>query len=75
MWEQYFDSGFYSSPVIADNKVYALDLHGVMHIFEVSNEVKEIDSPKLGEEAFATPAFSEGKIYFRGENHLYCFGK
>ncbi|MBN1986249.1 MAG: hypothetical protein JW761_08095 [Prolixibacteraceae bacterium] len=29
---------------------------------------------EINEECFATPAFSEGRIFIRGKEHLYCFG-
>jgi outer membrane protein assembly factor BamB len=29
---------------------------------------------KLGEFCYASPAISQGQIFFRGENHLYCVG-
>ena len=30
--------------------------------------------PKLGEKAYASPAFSDGRIYIRAKGHLYCIG-
>ena len=61
--------------MIADGKVYALDMGGTMHIFELSKEKKKLGEPKIGERAYATPAFAEGKIYLRGEKSLFCIGK
>ena len=60
--------------MVADGKLYALDMGGVMHIYKLSKEVEKVGSPELGEPAFASPAFSNGRIYLRGENHLYCIG-
>jgi hypothetical protein len=28
----------------------------------------------LGEETYASPAISEGQLFLRGTNHLYCIG-
>ncbi len=73
-WEQEARQGFYASPMIADGKVYALDMGGVMHIYSLGKVVKKLGNPSLGEQAFASPAFSDGKIYLRGEKYLYCIG-
>ncbi len=75
LWEQEFGNGFYASPVIAGNKIYALDTDGEVHIMEVSREAKIIGTAQLGEEGYTTPAFSDGRIYIRGLNQLYCFGE
>jgi len=74
LWEYECDQGIYSSPVIAENKVYFLDMDGIMHIFSVDKTLKLIGEPKLGESAVSTPAFSNGKIFLRGYDHLYCIG-
>jgi len=74
-WEQEYGQGFYSSPMIVEGKVYALDMKGEMHIFGVSKDFKLVGEAKLGEQAFSTPAFAEGRIYIRAEKHLYCIGK
>ena len=71
-WEDQLNQGFYASPMVADGKLYALDVGGVMHIYTVSKEMKKIGEPALGEGAVATPAFSPGRIYLRGDNNLYC---
>jgi hypothetical protein len=52
-----------------------MDMGGVMHIYALSKEFKLIAEPALGERAYSTPAFAGGKLYIRGEEHLYCIGK
>jgi outer membrane protein assembly factor BamB len=74
-WEQEYNNGFYSSPIVADGKVYIIDMSGKAHIIEVSREFKLIAEPELGEELFATPAFAQNRIYIRGKEHLYCIGE
>jgi outer membrane protein assembly factor BamB len=74
-WEKDLGKNIYASPMIAENKVYFLDISGVMHIFNAGKELKLIGESKLGESASATPAFLNGKIYIRGESNLYCIGK
>jgi outer membrane protein assembly factor BamB len=73
-WEDEAQQGFYASPMIADGKLYAMDVGGKMHIYSLSKEMKKLGTPTLGEQAFASPAFSDGTIYLRGEKYLYCIG-
>jgi outer membrane protein assembly factor BamB len=74
VWSQEFDEGFYASPVIIGNRVYALDMSGVMHIFDVADSYQTIGDPELGESTMSTPAFDHGRIYIRGEKHLFAIG-
>ena len=74
-WEKDLGRNVYASPMIAENKVYFLDITGVMHIFKADKELTVIGEPKLGEQVAATPAFLNGKIFIRGEEHLYCIAK
>jgi len=74
-WEQEFDEGFSSSPVWVDGRIYAIDLEGVVHIFEAAAEYKEVASIEMGEPVYATPAFVNNRIYIRGDENLYCIGK
>lgn len=74
-WEAEFENGIYSSPIIADGKIYLVDREGITHITEVSNEYKPIGEFPLGEKSDCTPAFADGRIYIRGDVNLYCIGK
>ncbi len=71
-WTTDFDEGFYASPILVGDLIYALDIVGTMQIFSAGGEFKAVSSPKIPEEAFATPAFADGRIYIRGYEHLYC---
>lgn len=75
LWTHYFPEPFYASPVIADDKVYLLDRSGVMHIVGAGPEFKLVSEAALGETADCTPAFSDKKIYIRGNRKLYCIVK
>ena len=74
-WEQEFDNGFYSSPILADGKIYLMDMEGIMHIFKAENEYEQISESPIGEKGMTTPAFADGKIYVRGNDYLYCIGR
>lgn len=74
-WEHDVGRTLYSSPMIADGKLFMMDNDGVMRIYAVGKEMKLLAENELGEVAGTTPAFADGKIYIRGEKHLYCIGK
>ena len=74
LWRHDYATGFYASPVICDNCVYALDRDGVMRIFAAERTFREIAACPLGEAADATPAFGNGRIYLRSKSTLWCVG-
>jgi outer membrane protein assembly factor BamB len=73
-WEKEYGDGFYSSPMVADGKLYVIDLSGVTHIIKADRTGTVVAEPELGEGGFALPAFADGVIYLRGKEHLYCIG-
>ncbi len=60
--------------MIADEKVYIVDMDGVCHILKADGSGTIIAEPELGEGGFAVPAFADGLIYLRGKENLYCIG-
>ncbi|MDP6776060.1 MAG: PQQ-binding-like beta-propeller repeat protein [Candidatus Latescibacteria bacterium] len=75
LWLHDFDEGFYASPILVGELVYLMDMNGLMHIFRLGREFRQIAECPLGERAMATPAFADGRIYIRGMEHLYCVGE
>ena len=75
VWTYYAGSSFYASPVLCDGKVWFLDRKGVMHIIAVDRTFNKIGESGCGEHTDCTPVFSEGKIYIRGNDHLFCISE
>jgi outer membrane protein assembly factor BamB len=71
-WEQEYANGFYSSPIVADAKLYAADMDGIVHIIEVNKTFKLIAEPEMKEAIYTTPAFMDGAVYIRTDKYLYC---
>jgi len=71
-WEEEFGQGFYGSPMVVEGKMYIMDRGGTMHIYKVDKSPTKLGSPVLGEKSVVTPAFTDGAIYLRGEQYLYC---
>lgn len=74
-WEHEFDEGFYSSPMMVDGKIYLMDMAGTMHIFKAEKEFVFVGESSIGEKCMTTPAFTDGRLYIRGNEHLFCIGK
>jgi len=74
-FEKEFNDGFYSSPIIADGKLYIIDMGGVTHIMKADASGTIIAEPELGEDGYAVPAMADGAIYIRGKDHLFCIGQ
>lgn len=74
-WVKELEHSTYASPMLVDGKVYQLDKTGVMHIFLADSVYQSLGEPALGEGSVCTPAFSGGKIFIRGDKHVYCIGE
>ncbi|MDR1380449.1 MAG: PQQ-binding-like beta-propeller repeat protein [Tannerella sp.] len=70
--EHELNTEFYSSPVIADGKIFLFSNDGKMHIFSADNSFTLLDAFETGEKTLATPAFTDGRIVVRTEKSIYC---
>ncbi|HAF31063.1 MAG TPA: dehydrogenase [Bacteroidales bacterium] len=75
LWEKEFGGGFYSSPILVENKIYLIDKEGITHVFKADKEYISLGDPVLGESVVSTPAFMDGRVYIRTDKNLYCIGK
>jgi hypothetical protein len=64
----------YASPVYAGGLVYMPNDEGVITVIKPGPTYQCAAKNKIGENMFASPAISQGKIYLRGVDHLYCIG-
>ncbi len=71
-WMQEFDEGFYASPILAGDRIYAVDKAGTTIIFKAAGAYELVGAPRLDEETVATPAFVDGRIYVRTQSRLVC---
>ncbi|MGE4567863.1 MAG: PQQ-binding-like beta-propeller repeat protein [Bacteroidales bacterium] len=70
-----FDAQFYASPMIVENKLFAMDMSGVLYILNANKDFALVKKIETGERTHTTPAFVDGKIVIRTEKSLYCAGK
>ncbi len=74
-WIEEFDEGFYSSPILAGDNVYLMDMSGTLYVFKADKEYQLVSQNELGEMAVAIPAFMHDRIYIRGVKNLFCIGE
>lgn len=63
-------SSIIASLVASDGKIYCASEGGSVHVVEAGPKFKLLSSNPMGEPCFATPAISEGALYFRTTNSL-----
>ena len=77
-WKGAFPKGrsnFYSSPLIAGDKVYAPREDGIVFVGRMnSNGFEVLSETNLEEPVIGSPIPLGEQVLIRGENHLYCFG-
>lgn len=74
LWEE--DLGKqYSSPVFVNGLVYMPNDEGVITVIKPGPIFEYVAKNAIGEGMNASPAISNGKIYLRGDKHLFCIGQ
>ena len=73
-----FRGSDYSSPVIADGKIYYTSRSGETYVIKASNKLEQLSVNRLtdeNEDFSATPAVSDGQLFIRSDKHLYCIAE
>jgi outer membrane protein assembly factor BamB len=74
LWTRECDDSFYSSPVLAAGRIYAMDNAGTLHVFGATKAFVSVADSRLGEESVATPALAGDAMFIRGKGNLHCIG-
>lgn len=75
LWQERMGGHYRASMSAGDGKVFFTNMEGVVTVVQASDEFAVIEKNKLDEGIHASPAFANGRIYLRGEKHLFCIGK
>lgn len=67
-------SNFYGSPLIADGRMYAVREDGSAMVIQIEGGVKILAERKFEDRVIASIVPANGRLFVRGEKHLYCFG-
>jgi len=74
--QQRLKAGTYSaSPVLADGKLYVTGEDGVTSVVKAGPQFEVMAENNFNEYCLSSPAISDGQIFIRTTNHLYCVGK
>ena len=68
-------SGFSSSPVAADGRIYLSSEDGDMFVIRAGRSFELLGKNPMGEPLMATPAIAGGTMFVRGEKHLFAVSK
>ena len=66
---------YFSSPVGADDKIYALSEEGKGVVIKPGAEWEILAVNDLGDSCKATPAIAGSRLYIRTRSALYCFAR
>ena len=74
-WGERLGSGnAWSSTVLVDGRLYSTNSKGTTFVLEPSTEgCKILAENEMGEQTHASLAFSNGQVFMRTFQHLYCF--
>ena len=77
IWKHKAGNGnsYISSPVASDGKIYVTDDQGIVYILKAGPAYELLSQNDLGEICMATPAITDGIIFFRTINHLIAISK
>jgi len=65
----------HASLAVAEGNVYLINDFGTLRVVRPGKSLQLLAESELGEKVFASPAFSQGQIWVRGETSLICLGQ
>ena len=74
-WRERLAGAQSSSPVLADGIVYCFSDRGEATLFRLGEPFEVVAKNDLGEPVSASPAISQGQLFIRTHQALYCIGK
>ena len=79
MWKQRLRGNFSSSPILVGDNIYVISEAGTTFVFEANHEeFVPLARNRLGDQAYATPAPADGRLYHRyideGQEYLAAIG-
>jgi outer membrane protein assembly factor BamB len=74
LWTERVGGNYFSSPVIAGDKLYGIQADGEVVTIAADDQYKLLGRSELGEASSATPIVHRGRMYFRCESSLACLG-
>ena len=74
IYDERFTAGITASPLLVNGQILCIDERGNVFTFPAEPKWTQPKKISLGESAYATPAAANGRLYIRGEKHLFVIG-
>lgn len=74
-WSQRLSGQFWSSPILADGRIYCGNKEGEVFVLKAAPEAKVLAKNVFPDGFYATPALAGNSLILRSTTHLYCIGK
>jgi outer membrane protein assembly factor BamB len=74
IWQERLKGPFSASPVAADDKLYVVNEEGTTFVIDTKSEDRLLATNPLGETILGSAAISNGSVYLRSDQHLFCIG-
>ncbi len=74
VWRQRMNGKFSASLVAGDGKVYFTSEAGVVTVVKAGLRFEVLARNDVGESLVASPAVAGGRLFLRGDRHLFCIG-
>ena len=65
----------HASPVLVGGLVFFINDQGEINVIKPGPQFDRVAKYELGEPCYASPAISNGQVFLRGFQHLFCLGK
>ena len=75
VWLERFRGKHWASLVTIAGLVYISAERGITRVVDPSQDFKVIASNDIKERLYASPVISNGKLYLRGDKHLFCIAR
>ena len=75
LWTQKLGQHHFPSAVLNDGNVYWLSDEGTCYVVKAKEKYQLVARNELGEHCNASPAISQGNLFIRSDQHLWCIGK
>jgi outer membrane protein assembly factor BamB len=75
VWTHRLSGEFRSSPVLVEDRIYLANDRGDVYVFPAADRFELLARNPLGEGVTASPAVADGRLYYRGKEHLFCIGR
>ena len=72
IWKENLEGNLWGSMFLADGKIYVTSLEGTTYVLAAAPKFQLLARNEIGEPVYAALAASDGDIYLRTYQHLYC---